>query len=259
MITLTTDFGLKDPYVAEMKAVILSICPNAVIVDITHEVEKFNIRSGAFMLSSAVPYFPENAIHVGVIDPGVGTRRRSVVIQTRRGFFIGPDNGLLVLAAEKQGIICIRELANPRFMLPKISYTFHARDVFAPAAAHLTNGIKVEEFGPEIRKVVQPEFTKVIKRKDGWIGEILHVDDFGNIVTNINEEAVTQSCVKNFVSIELPCCKLKLKLCRTYAETKPQEPLILIGSQGFLEISLNQGNAAETFKAKPGDKIKLLL
>jgi S-adenosylmethionine hydrolase len=256
---LTTDFGLKDPYVAEMKAVILSICPNAVIVDITHEVEKFNIRRGAYVLASAVPYFPEGSVHVAVIDPGVGTRRRPVVIQTKRDFFIGPDNGLLVLAAKKQGIVCIRELANPRFMVPKVSHTFHGRDVFAPAAAHLMNGVAAEEFGPEIHNAVQPEFSKVTRRNGVWVGEVLHVDGFGNIVTNLNEQAVTQSCVRDFVSIELPCCKLKLKLCKAYGETEPQEPLVLIGSQGFLEIAINQGNAAETFKAKPGDKIKLLL
>jgi S-adenosylmethionine hydrolase len=116
IITLTTDFGLKDSYAAEMKAAILSICPNAVIVDITHEIEKFNIRMGAYMLASAVPYFPKGSVHVGVVDPSVGTRRRPLVIQTRQGFFVGPDNGLLVLAAEKQGMMHVHELANPRFM-----------------------------------------------------------------------------------------------------------------------------------------------
>ena len=258
-ITLTTDFGLNDPYVAEMKAVILGICPNAVIIDITHEVAKFNIRMGAYVLASAVPYFPEGAVHVGVVDPGVGTRRRPIVIQTRRGFFVGPDNGLLVLAAEKQGIMRIHELANPRFMLPKVSHTFHGRDVFAPAAAHLMNGVKPEEFGPEIRKAVQPEFAKVTQKNGALVGEVLHVDGFGNIITNINEKEVTQSHVKAEVSVDLAGHKLKLKLCQAYGETKPHTPLALIGSHGFLEISINQGSAAKKFETKPGDKIKLLL
>jgi S-adenosylmethionine hydrolase len=255
MITLTTDFGLKDPYVAEMKAVILGICPNAVIVDITHEVEKFNMRMGAYVLASATPYFPAGSIHVAVVDPGVGTQRRPIVIQTKQSFFVGPDNGLLVLAAEKQGIIRIHELANPRFMLPKVSHTFHGRDIFAPAAAYLMNGVKPEEFGSEIRKAVQPEFTKVTQRKGVLVGEVLHVDGFGNIITNINEKEVAQSRVKGAVSVELSSYKLKLKFCEAYGETKPREPLALIGSHGFLEIALNQGNAAKRFKTKAGDRV----
>jgi S-adenosylmethionine hydrolase len=259
MITLTTDFGLNDPYVAEMKAVILSICPNAVIVDITHEIAKFNIRMGAYVLASAVPYFPAGSIHVAVVDPGVGTRRRPIVMQTKQSFFVGPDNGLLVLAAAKQGIMRVHELAKPRFMLPKVSHTFHGRDIFAPAAAHLMNGVKPEEFGPKIRKAVQPEFAKVTQRNGVLVGEVLHVDGFGNIITNINEKEVAQSRVKDVVNVELPRCKLKLKLCEAYGETNPQEPLALIGSHGFLEIAINQGNAAKKFKAKPGDKIELSL
>src|SRR4030042_3222942 len=118
MITLTTGFGLKDPYAAEMKAVILGISPNAVIIDITHEVAKFNVRMGAYVLSSAAPYFPKGTIHVAVVDPGVGTQRRPILIQTKQGFFVGPDNGILVLATENQGIKCIHEITNPRLMLP---------------------------------------------------------------------------------------------------------------------------------------------
>ncbi len=259
MITLTTDFGLKDPYVAEMKAVILGICPNAIIVDITHAIAKFNVRMGAYMLSSAVPYFPEGSIHVAVVDPGVGTRRHPIVIQTKQSFFVGPDNGLLVLAAKKQSIIRIHELTNSRFMLPKVSHTFHGRDIFAPAAAHLMNGVKPEEFGPEICKVVQPGFAKVTRRNGVLVGEVLHVDGFGNIITNINEKEVAQSHVKGELSVEFASYKLKLKLCKAYGEAEPQEPLALIGSHGFLEIALNQGSAAEKFQTKPGDKIKLLL
>ena len=259
IITLTTDFGLKDPYAAEMKAAILSILPNTVIVDITHDVAKFNIQMGAYLLACAVPYFPEGSVHVAVIDPGVGTRRRPIVMQTTRGFFVGPDNGVLVLAAEKQGVMSVHELANPRFMLPKVSKTFHGRDVFAPAAAHLLNGVKPAEFGPEIREAAKPEFAKVTRRNDVLVGAVLHVDGFGNIITNINEKEVAQSHVKAEVSVDLAGHKLKLKLCQAYGETKPHTPLALIGSHGFLEISINQGNAAKKFKTKPGDKIKLLL
>jgi S-adenosylmethionine hydrolase len=177
------------------------------------------------------------------------------MIQTRQGFFVGPDNGLLVLAAEKQGIMRIHELTNPRLMLFKVSHTFHGRDIFAPAAAHFLNGVKPEEFGSEIREVAKPEFTKVTRRKGALVGEVLHVDGFGNIITNITEKEVAHGLAKRAVSVELPHCKLTLKLCQAYAETKPHEPLALIGSHGFLEIAVNQGSAAEKFKAQAGDRV----
>jgi S-adenosylmethionine hydrolase len=259
IITLTTDFGLKDPYAAEMKAAILGICPNAAIVDITHEIEKFSIRMGAYVLASAVPYFPKGTIHVAVVDPGVGTRRRPMLIQTRQGFFIGPDNGLLILAAEHQGKSRIREITNSRFMLPRVSSTFHGRDVFAPAAAHLANGVQPTEFGPEIRDAVRPEFTKVTLGKDVLVGEVLHVDNFGNIITNIGEKEIVRIRMKDVVNVKLTNQKLKLKLCKAYGEAKPQEPLALIGSHNYLEIAINQGNAAAKFETRPGDKINLSL
>ena len=253
IVTLTTDFGLKDPYVAEMKAAILGICPKAVIVDVTHEIAKFNIRMGAYVLASAAPHFPYGSVHVAVVDPGVGTQRRSIAIQTKQSFFVGPDNGLLVLAAEKQGIENIHELTNPRFMLPKVSSTFHGRDIFAPAAAHLLNGVKTAEFGPEIREAAEAEFAKVTRKNGVLVGEVLHVDGFGNIITNINQREAAQNRVKGEVNVTLAGNKTKLKFCKAYGETKPQEPLTLIGSHGFLEISVNQGNAAEKFKIKAGD------
>lgn len=140
IVTLTSDFGLKDPYAAEMKAAILSICPSAVTVDVTHLVDKFNVRAGAFMLASAAPYFPAGTIHVAVVDPGVGTQRRPIMIETEHSFFVGPDNGLLILAAEAQGIKRMWHIESRRFMLPHVSSTFHGRDIFAPAAAYLANG-----------------------------------------------------------------------------------------------------------------------
>jgi S-adenosylmethionine hydrolase len=257
IITLTTDFGLKDPYAAEMKAAILSICPTATIIDVTHEIEKFNIRMGAYVLASAAPYFPKGIIHVAVVDPGVGTKRRAILIKTRQGFFVGPDNGLLILAAEKQGLEHVYELTNPRFMLPKVSSTFHGRDVFAPAAARLANGAKPEEFGPEIRDFEKPSFAKFIEKTGVLVGEVLHVDGFGNIITNITTEALARLGVHDWLRVELPNGKLRLRLrfCKAYGETKPQESLALIGSHGYLELSVNQGSAAERFRSKPGDKV----
>jgi len=257
IITLTTDFGLKDPYVAEMKAVILSISPSATIVDVTHEIEKFNIRMGAYILASASSYFPKGTIHVAVVDPGVGTKRRPILIQTKHDFYIGPDNGVLVLAAENKGIKHIFEISNRKLMLPKISKTFHGRDIFAPAAAHLANGTSPSEFGQEIHEIVTPEFAKIVRRKNMLVGEVLHTDSFGNIITNLGEKELELTGIKGMVNIQLKNVRLKLKLCKAYAEAKPEEPFAIIGSHNFLEISINQGNAAQNFKAKIGDKITL--
>jgi S-adenosylmethionine hydrolase len=259
IISLTTDFGLKDPYVAEMKAVILGICPEAVIVDVTHEVPKFDVRTGAYMLASATPYFPKGTIHVAVVDPGVGTKRRPLLIQTGQGFFVGPDNGILTLAAEKQGIISIREITNPKLMRPHVSSTFHGRDVFAPAAAHLAAGVSPAEFGPEIQDVVEPDFAKVAFSKGALIGEVLHVDGFGNIITNVTEQELERLKVRDSIVVEVAEHRIKTRFCRTYAETKPGEALALIGSQGYLEIAVNQGNATEKFKVQLSDKVRLLL
>jgi hypothetical protein len=257
IITLTTDFGLKDPYIAEMKAVTLSISPTATIVDITHEIEKFNIRMGAYILASASQYFPKGTIHVAVVDPGVGTKRRPILIQTKHDFYIGPDNGVLVLAAENKGIEHISEISNRKLMLPKISNTLHGRDIFAPAAAHLADGTSPSEFGQEIHNIVTPEFAKIIRRKNMLVGEVLHTDSFGNIITNLGEKELDLIGAKSMVDIRLKNVRLKLKLCKAYAEAKPQKPLAIIGSHNFLEISINQGNAAQNFKAKIGDKITL--
>jgi S-adenosylmethionine hydrolase len=242
-----------------MKASILNICPDATIVDVTHEIAKFNIRMGAYVLASAAPYFPKGTIHVAVVDPGVGTKRRPILIQTQRGFFVGPDNGLLILAAQHQDITCIHEITNSKLMLPQVSSTFHGRDIFAPAAAYLANGAAPTEFGPEIRNVAKPEFTKVTLRKNALVGEVLHVDNFGNIIINIGKKEMVRIRAVDAISVELPNQKLKLKFCKAYGEAKPQEPLALIGSHNYLEIAMNQGNAAAEFKAVPGDKIKVSL
>ena len=254
MITLTSDFGLEDPYVAEMKGAILTINPNATIIDITHEVEKFNIRLGAFMLASAAPYFPKGTVHLAVVDPGVGTNRRAILVQTKQSFFVGPDNGVLMLAAQNQGIEHVYELANPKYMLPDVSKTFQGRDVFAPAAAYLDIDVKPSEFGAKITDAVTPEFASIKSSKGIFVGEILHVDSFGNIITNINQKELPQA---KAIKVKLPKFSLKIACAKTYAQAKPQEAIGLIGSHGFLEIALNQASAAKKFHAKAGDRIEV--
>jgi len=260
IVTLLSDFGLRDPYVAEMKAVILSICPRARLVDISHEIEKFSVRMGAFVLASATPYFPEGTIHVAVVDPGVGTRRRAVLVEVRRAFFVGPDNGLLMLAAERMGIRRVYEITNRRYMLKCVSQTFHGRDVFAPAAAHLVNGCKPFDFGSEIKDYVVPRFAKSRLTKKALFGEVLHVDDFGNIVTNISRAEFEKTGIREgaMLRFRLRDRAIKLKFCSTYGEVSVGKSLALIGSHDFLEISTNQGSASKKYGAKVGDRVAVL-
>lgn len=256
MITLTTDFGLRDPYVAEMKGVIYSINPKANIVDVSHQVDKYSVRMAAFVLGSAAPYFPKGSVHVAVVDPGVGTARRAIVIQTKQAFFVGPDNGVLMLAASAQEIEHIYELANPNYMLSNVSSTFHGRDIFAPAAAYLDKGVKPQEFGAEITDPVTPKFANIEHKNGSLFGEVLHVDGFGNVIANIGQAEVSDA---KSVKVNLHHVLLQLKCSKTYGEVKPQEPLALIGSHGFLELALNQGSFSEKYRVNPGDRIEAVL
>lgn len=255
VVTLLSDFGLKDPYVAEMKAVILSISPEARIVDITHEIEKFNIRIGAFILKSATRYFPPNSVHVAVVDPGVGTKRRPIIVETKRSFYVGPDNGLLLLAAQKEGIVKVYHIVRTEFMLSNVSSTFHGRDIFAPAAAHLASGISPAEFGPEIRDYVFPEFPKPQVRKNEVVGEVLYVDCFGNVVSNISEFDLERAGFHkgDMLSVMLGGTSLALQFCYAYGEVPAGTALTIIGGSGFLEVAVNQRSASRMLGAKVGD------
>jgi hypothetical protein len=260
IITLLSDFGLKDPYVAEMKAVILSICPNVRIVDVSHEVEKFNIRTGAFVLASATPYFPRGTIHVAVVDPGVGTKRRPILVVGKQAFYVGPDNGLLMLSAKKEGITHVYHITNKECMLPQISRTFHGRDIFAPTAAHLAKGREPSEFGPEIYDYIVPKFAEPRLKGKLLQGEVLHIDGFGNVITNITMEELEKIDIRegDVFHVKLKEAVLKLKLCTAYGEVEAKQPLAIIGSHGFLEVSVNQGSAAERFGARIGEAVEVL-
>ncbi len=255
IITLITDFGLKDSYVSEIKGVILSISPACLIVDITHQIEKFNIRMGGFLLASASKYFPENTVHVGVVDPGVGTERRSIIIETMQSYLVGPDNGLLFLAAKNQRVRRIHEITNKELMSSNISNTFHGRDIFAHAAAHLAKGVLPAEFGPPIQGIVEPAFAKVKKKGNKLIGEVLHIDGFGNVITNIEEKDVKARITGNIVKVELPKAELRLEFCKAYSEVETGKTLAIVGGHGLLEISINRGNAADEHQIEVGDKI----
>lgn len=261
LITLLSDFGVKDSYVAEMKAVMLSICPEARIIDISHQIEKFNICVGAFVLASAAPYFPVGTVHVAVVDPGVGTNRRPLIVETKCCFYVGPDNGLLILSAQREGIRHIYNISNPHYMLPTISRTFQGRDIFAPTAAHLSKGRVPSKFGPEIHDYLIPRFAKPRMGKGGLLGDVLYIDDFGNVVSNISTKDLEKVGMKEGCLLYVNFRKkvLKLKFCSAYGEVPIKAPLVLIGSSNFLEISVNQGNASEAFKVKIGDPIYVSL
>jgi S-adenosylmethionine hydrolase len=259
IISLLSDFGHRDPYVAEMKAVILSINPTVRIVDVTHEIEKFNIRMGAYVLASAAPYFPKNTVHVAVVDPGVGTKRRSIIVETRRSLYVGPDNGLLMLAARKEHITNVYEIDNPEYMLPRVSKTFHGRDIFAPAAAHLTKGNKPSTFGPAIHDYIVPEFAKPRQKNGELLGEVLHVDDFGNTISNISAEDLKKLGIHegDTLHVRLGGKTVTLRFCSAYGEVPVGAPLVLIGGSNFLEVAVNQESASKSFHAKVGDAFRV--
>ncbi|MCS4542144.1 MAG: S-adenosyl-l-methionine hydroxide adenosyltransferase family protein [Euryarchaeota archaeon] len=260
LITLLTDFGTKDAYVAEMKGVILSINPSVQIIDITHDIQKFNILQGAHALASAAQYFPKDTIHVAVVDPGVGTKRRPIIVQTKHCYLIGPDNGLLYYVAEKFGVIKSVEITNKKYMLNAVSSTFHGRDIFSPAAAWLAKGISLKEFGPEISDIVKLEIPMPQITNNKIIGEVLHTDEFGNITTNIPSEVLNKLEIKFGDKINLKFGKntLSIPFLRTYGEIAVGKMLALIGSENLLEIAINQGNAAQFLSMQIGTRIEII-
>jgi S-adenosylmethionine hydrolase len=245
VVSLLTDFGHLDPFVAEMKAVILTISPEVRIIDITHQVPKFNVRMGSFLLAAATPYFPPGSVHVGVVDPGVGGSRRAMVIQTRDGVYVGPDNGLLIPAAQRDGILHVYELTNRSFMRTEISMTFHGRDIFAPTAAHLASGKMPAECGLEISDYVRPSFAEPAVNGKRITCEVFHVDGFGNIVTNVTSRLMGLGVkVGDEVTVMLGKKRFTARFVRTYSDLKHREFGVLFGSHGFLEIACHEASAA---------------
>jgi len=285
-MTLLTDFGNQDAYVGVMKGVITGINPLANIIDICHNIPPQDVFNAAYLLYTSYKYFPKKTIHVAVVDPGVGSRRDIVCVETKDYFFLVPDNGLLSFIVQEEKPKVIVRLANDRYFLPSPSNTFHGRDVFAPAAAYLSLGVKLRQLGIKIDQLEQLEIPKPVPKKAGQVeGQIIYIDRFGNIITNITREHLmqhdhSQSLFKTqmkeiTLTISLPSqggdeggVKINLKclettigkkkivgLCKTYTDAKPGEPLVLFGSAGFLEVSVNQGNAQKYFKADKGSKI----
>lgn len=257
VITLTTDFGLADNYVAIMKGVILGIAPLARIVDITHQIEPQDVRQAAAVLDAAVPYFPPDTIHVAVVDPGVGSTRRPIAIRTPHALFIGPDNGLFspALTQTSHLELTILHLNRPAFWLPAVSRTFHGRDIFAPVAAHLAAGQPFESVGTPIDDPVILATPQPSRLPDGRLtGEILMVDRFGNLISNLPDTWLAgRYGVITCAGVDVPGPS------ETYASVEPGELLALIGSSGLLEIAVRDGSAAARLRAGPGEPIHVHL
>lgn len=261
IITLLTDFGTEDTYVGVMKGVIASLCPGATVIDLTHEVPPQDIATGAFLLDVSVDYFPEGTIHVAVVDPGVGTARKPIALRTARGFFVGPDNGIFTLVLQRQKLLQAVCLDNPRYHLSSVSATFHGRDIFAPVAAHLAQGVPLEELGTPLTRLQRLPLPRI--RVD-WLGiraTIVHIDRFGNAITNLTradyEAWRTRWDVKEPV-VEVVSGERLLPICRTYGDVPHGQPLALFGSSERLEIAVNGGSAAQILHLRRGDTVKVL-
>ncbi len=264
LITLTTDFGLSDPFVGVMKGVIAGICPSANVIDITHGVKEFDVLEGALAIWQAWRYFPAGAIHTIVVDPGVGSSRLPVLCRMENAWFIAPDNGVLTLVERdvrrRGGSASYRSIENREYMLPAQSNTFHGRDIFAPAAAHLAaqverGQVQSEAFGQKIECLIQLDVPEPVHSPDGSIeGVILKCDRFGNLLTNLASGDVPAA--RTNLAIELGSRRIT-RFCRYYAEAPKGELFAIMGSSGLLEIAVNQGSAEQQTAILAGTKFRL--
>jgi S-adenosylmethionine hydrolase len=261
-ITLLTDFGLRDGYVAVMKGVILGIAPQVRLVDITHEIMPQAIGEASYVLQSAYRYFPPGTIHVVVVDPGVGSQRRAIAVATPDACFVAPDNGVLApvideVRARSGGGVQVVELTERRFWLPEISATFHGRDIFAPVAAHLLCGTELQMLGrpldriePAVMAAPQPQGPATLE------GQILHVDRFGNCITNITVSDLEEYGIGRKLSVEIAGDRVS-GLYPTYSMGPIGIPMALISSSGHLEVAVCNGNAAKALGVTGGDRLRV--
>jgi S-adenosylmethionine hydrolase len=258
VITLLTDFGLKNGFTGVLKGVIWKIAPQAQIADITHEITPQNIMEGAIALWRAATFFPSGTIHVAVVDPGVGTSRRPIAAQVGDQFFVGPDNGIftpLIEQAELHGQpVRVYHLDQSQFWLSEVSNTFHGRDIFSPVAAHLAAGTPIEQMGTQINDPVRFPLPRPVRTERGWRGQVMLIDHFGNIATNLEDELVTG--VQN-VALEIAGISI-LGLVRSYGDRTPGDVVGLIDSEGFLEVAEVNGNAAQSLRVAVGDPVELV-
>jgi hypothetical protein len=255
MITLLTDFGYQDVYVGILHGMICRINPNVPIVDLTHGIPPQDCYTASFQLRQATPYFPTDTIHVVVVDPGVGSSRRGVAIQTTQGILVGPDNGCFTGVIDQAKIIQAVALTNSKYWATSIpSHTFHGRDIFAPVAAHLVLGIDLTALGHLINPdlLVRLPGLETVETPSGWCGHLQAIDHFGNLISTLPGSLCHPTATVTYQNLALP-------MATTYSDVPPQHPVALIGSHGWLEIALNQGHAAQQYNAQIGDIVYLNL
>jgi S-adenosylmethionine hydrolase len=245
----------RDIYVGVLRGVILGIATHATVVDLSHEVAPQAVAEAAFLLDAAAPYFPWGTIHVCVVDPGVGTERRLICARTARATYLAPDNGLLARVLERDPPAHLISVENPAYFLPKVSTTFHGRDILAPVAAHIANGLDPRALGPEVRELKPLPMPRPREVGPGLLaGEVIHIDRFGNLVTDVGELFAprVRGAIVGATRIEGP-------ICRAYGDRDEGKPLLIFGSSGFLEVSINGGDAARVLSARRGDPITVEL
>jgi len=256
IISLITDFGYKDEYVGLMKAVILKINPKVKIIDLNHEIPPQDVVWANYLLESSYKFFPKGTIFLCVVDPEVGTKRKIVIVKTKNYIFVSPDNGILTRVLEKEKPVEIIEARNKKFFLPEISPTFHGRDIMASVSAHLSKGIKLSQFGPPLKEIKKiPLLSPLIKDKS-IIGKIIHIDHFGNLVTNIEKDLFNCIVKKKRFFIEIKNEKI-FKINSFYAESKKGEILAIWGSRNLLEISVNLGDAAKELGVEKNEEVRV--
>ncbi len=256
IITLTTDFGYRDPFVGIMKGVVSAINPAAAVIDVTHGVAPQDVTGGALALAAAVDFFPEGTIHVAVVDPGVGGNRRPVLLETDRACYVGPDNGLMSLAAGRQRLTRVIHLSNPEYHLRPTSTTFHGRDIFAPAAAHVSGGVPPEQLGETVEAFEKLHIPAPQRQGDNRVeGQVIYVDGFGNLTTNLRREDL-ERFEPGHVSVRVGDRVIR-GLSPNYASAGTGNYLALVNSWGLLEISRCNGNAQAALGAGVGARVAM--
>ena len=254
IVTLTTDFGLADPFVGIMKGVALGVAPDAQLVDITHDIRAYDIQEAAFIIDSTYRYFPGGTVHVIVVDPAVGSARRPIAATANGHIFVAPDNGVLscVLQADPTApSASVYWINNRSLFLNSVSQTFHGRDIFAPVAAHLARGTPIESVGPRIVDFVKKALPKPRPQGDRLLGTVLRVDKFGNIVTNLRRHHLGRDFSIRVAGLSIT------RLCSSFSEAEPGEFFAIEGSTGYIELALNQGSAADRLNVARGAEIEL--
>ena len=257
VVTLLTDFGLRDHFAGVLKGSVLSVCPQANVIDITHEVASFDILEGAFLIAQSWRYFPAGTVHVVVVDPGVGSNRRPILAEAGGHFFVAPDNGVLSLIYDSEQPT-VRHLTEERFFRHPVSHTFHGRDIFAPVAGHIAGGVPAADLGPVIDDFLKLPLEKPVRTaRRGWTGAILKIDRFGNLITNFRADEFVRVHEQNFeVLAGLQAIE---KLERNYAAAEPGKVFLIEGSSGYFELAASQASAAKILGCGVGAPIELRL